>query len=98
MQALIFGRVQYFCLRYSAKNMSNWLQAGKMYQNYSTNFIAFAEGISRKAIFLKNETSKTLLRTVKTSILEPEKTTALSDEACLPRLCFERNFMMEDTL
>lgn len=69
-----------------------------MYQNYSTNFIAFAERISRKAIFLKNETTKTLLRTVKTSILEPEKTTALSDEARLPRLCFERNFMMEDTL
>ena len=69
-----------------------------MYQNYSTNFIAFAERISRKAIFLKNETTKTLLRTVKTSILEPEKTTALSDEACLPRLCFERNLMMEDTL
>ena len=69
-----------------------------MYQNYSTNFIAFAERISRKAIFLKNETTKTLLRTVKTSILEPEKTTALSDEVCLPRLCFERNFMMEDTL
>ena len=69
-----------------------------MYQNYSTNFIAFAERISQKAIFLKNETTKTLLRTVKTSILEPEKTTALSDEACLPRLCFERNLMMEDTL
>lgn len=69
-----------------------------MYQNYSTNFIAFAERIFRKAIFIKNETTKTLLRTVKTSILEPEKTTALSDEGCLPRLCFERNFMMEDTL
>ena len=69
-----------------------------MYQNYSTNFIAFAERISKKAIFLKNETTKTLLQTVKTSILEPEKTTALSDKACLPRLCFERNFMMEDTL
>ena len=69
-----------------------------MYQNYSTNFIAFAERIFRKAIFLKNETTKTLLRTVKTSILEPEKITALSDKACLPRLCFERNLMMEDTL
>ena len=78
--------------------MSNWLQAGKMYQNYSTNFIAFAERIFRKAIFIKNETTKTLLQTVKTSILETEKTTASSDEACLPRLCFERNFMMEDTL
>ena len=71
---------------------------GEMLQNNPTNFSAFAERISQKAIFLKNETTKTLLRTVKTSILEPEKTTALSDEACLPRLCFERNFMMEDTL
>ena len=71
---------------------------GEMLQNNLTNFSAFAERISKKAIFLKNETTKTLLRTVKTSILEPEKTAALSDEACLPRLCFERNFMMEDTL
>ena len=78
--------------------MSNWLQAGKMYQNDATKFSAFAEENDKRAIFLKNETTKTLLRTVKTSILEPEKTTALSDEACLPRLCFERNFMMEDTL
>ena len=69
-----------------------------MYQNYGANFIAFAERNFRKAIFLKNETTKTLLQTVKTSILEPEKITALSDKACLPRLCFERNFMMEDTL
>ena len=80
------------------ENMSNWLQTGRMYQNRRDEFSAFAERIFRKAIFLKNETTKTLLRTVKTSILEPEKTTALSDEACLPRLCFERNFMMEDTL
>jgi 3-methyladenine DNA glycosylase AlkC len=80
------------------KNMSNRLQTGRMYQNRRDEFSAFAERIFRKAIFLKNETTKTLLRTVKTSILEPEKTTALSDEACLPRLCFERNFMMEDTL
>ena len=69
-----------------------------MYQNNTAKFSAFAEENDKKAIFLKNETTKTLLRTVKTSILEPEKTTALSDEACLPRLCFERNFMMEDTL
>ena len=68
-----------------------------MFQNNPTNFSAFAERIFRKAIFIKNETIKTLLRTVKTSILEPEKTTALSDEACLPRLCFERNKMMEAT-
>ena len=78
--------------------MSNWLQTGKMSQNNPADFSAFAERIFRKAIFLKNETTKTLLQTVKTSILEPEKITALSDEACLPRLCFERNFMMEDTL
>ena len=71
---------------------------GEMFQNNPTNFSAFAERIFQKAIFIKNETTKTLLRTVKTSILEPEKTTALSDEACLPRLCFERNLMMEDTL
>ena len=71
---------------------------GEMFQNNPTNFSAFAERIFRKAIFLKNETTKTLLQTVKTSILEAEKTTAPSDEACLPRLCFERNFMMEDTL
>ena len=68
-------------------NMSNWLQTGRMYQNDTAKFSAFAEENDKKAIFLKNETTKTLLRTVKTSILEPEKTTALSDEACLPRLC-----------
>ena len=69
-----------------------------MYQNDAAKFSAFAEENDKRTIFLKNETTKTLLQTVKTSILEPEKTTALSDEACLPRLCFERNFMMEDTL
>ena len=69
-----------------------------MYQNNAAKFSTFAEENDKKAIFLKNETTKTLLQTVKTSILEPEKTTALSDKACLPRLCFERNFMMEDTL
>ena len=69
-----------------------------MYQNNAANFITFAEENDKKAIFIKNETTKTLLQTVKTSILEAEKTTAPSDEACLPRLCFERNFMMEDTL
>ena len=69
-----------------------------MYQNNAAKFSAFAEENDKRTIFLKNETTKTLLRTVKTSILEPEKITALSDEACLPRLCFERNFMMEDTL
>ena len=79
-------------------NMSNWLQVGRMYQNNAAKFSTFAEENDKKAIFLKNETTKTLLRTVKTSILEPEKITALSDKACLPRLCFERNLMMEDTL
>ena len=69
-----------------------------MYQNNAAKFSAFAEENDKRTIFLKNETTKALLRTVKTSILEPEKTTALSDKACLPRLCFERNFMMEDTL
>lgn len=69
-----------------------------MYQNDAAKFSAFAEENDKRTIFLKNETTKTLLRTVKTSILEAEKTTAPSDEACLPRLCFERNFMMEDTL
>ena len=69
-----------------------------MYQNNAAKFSAFAEENDKRTIFLKNETTKTLLQTVKTSILEPEKTTALSDKACLPRLCFERNFMMEDTL
>ena len=85
---------------YSAEceNMSNRLQTGKMFQNNPADFSAFAERIFQKAIFLKNETTKTLLQTVKTSILEPEKITAFSDKACLPRLCFERNFMMEDTL
>ena len=69
-----------------------------MYQNNAAKFSAFAEENDKRTIFLKNETTKTLLQTVKTSILEAEKTTAPSDEACLPRLCFERNFMMEDTL
>lgn len=69
-----------------------------MYQNRNANFSTFAERNFQKARFLKNETTKTLLQMVKTSILEPEKITAPSDETCLPRLCFERNFMMEDTL
>ena len=80
------------------ENMSNRLQTGRMCQNDPVNFSTFAERFFQKARFLKNETTKTLLQTVKTSILEAEKNTAPSDEACLPRLCFERNFMMEDTL
>ena len=32
-----------FLMLLKNENMSNWLQAGRMYQNHSTNFIAFAE-------------------------------------------------------
>jgi len=71
---------------------------GEIFQNTPANFSAFAERISQKAIFLKNETTKTLLRTVKTSILEPEKTNSPLGRSLFARLCFERNFMMEDTL
>lgn len=78
--------------------MSNRLQMGKYSKTLRPILVLLPKEFPKKAIFLKNETTKTLLRTVKTSILEPEKTTALSDEACLPRLCFERNLMMEDTL
>ena len=49
----------------ACKNMSNWLQMGKCSKKNPTNFSAFAERIFQKAIFLKNETTKTLLRTVK---------------------------------
>ena len=56
--------------------MSNWLQTGRMYQNNAAKFSAFAEENDKRAIFLKNETTKTLLKTVKTSILESEKNTA----------------------
>ena len=71
---------------------------GEMFQNNPTNFSAFAGRIFQKAISIKNETTNLLSKEAKEFILEAEKTTALSDEACLPRLCFERNFMMEDTL
>ena len=47
-----------------------------MYQNNVTKFSAFAEENDKKAIFLKNETTKTLLKPAKTSILESEKNTA----------------------
>ena len=47
-----------------------------MYQNDTAKFSAFAEENDKKAIFLKNETTKTLLKTAKTSILESEKNTA----------------------
>ena len=78
-------------------NMSNWLQTGKKSQNNPNNFSAFAERIFQKAIFLKNETTKTLLKTAKTSILESEKTQPLGQNLFAPAV-HERNFMMEDTL
>ena len=70
---------------------------GEMFQNNLTNFSAFAERISKKAIFLKNETTKTLLKTAKTSILESQKTQPLGQNLFAPAV-HERNFMMEDTL
>ncbi|WP_223384992.1 hypothetical protein [Faecalibacterium prausnitzii] len=47
-----------------------------MYQNDAEKFSAFAEENDKRTIFLKNETTKTLLETAKTSILESEKNTA----------------------
>ena len=47
-----------------------------MYQNDAVKFSAFAEENNKRTIFLKNETTKTLLKTVKTSILDSEKNTA----------------------
>ncbi|MFR5368684.1 MAG: hypothetical protein ACLTHC_04540 [Faecalibacterium sp.] len=47
-----------------------------MYQNNAAKFSTFAEENDKKAIFLKNETTKTLLKTAKTSILESQKNTA----------------------
>ena len=58
-----------------------------MYQNNTAKFSAFAEENDKRAIFLKNETTKTLLKTAKTSILESEKNTAPSGKTCLLRLC-----------
>lgn len=57
-----------------------------MYQNNAAKFSAFAEENNKKAIFIKNETTKTLLKTVKTSILESEKHSP-SGKTCLLRLC-----------
>ena len=70
---------------------------GEMFQNNPTNFSTFAERIFRKAIFIKNETTKTLLKTAKTSILGSEKTQLLGQNLFAPAV-HERNFMMEDTL
>ena len=47
-----------------------------MYQNNAAEFSAFAEENDKRTIFLKNETKTTLLKTVKTSILDSEKNTA----------------------
>jgi ABC-type Zn uptake system ZnuABC Zn-binding protein ZnuA len=77
--------------------VSNWLQAGKMYQNNAAKFSAFAKENDKRTIFLKNETTKTLLKTVKTSILGSEKTQPLGQNLFAPAV-HERNFMMEDTL
>ena len=68
-----------------------------MYQNNAANFITFAEENDKKAIFIKNETTKTLLKTAKTSILESQKTQPLGQNLFAPAV-HERNFMMEDTL
>ena len=68
-----------------------------MYQNNASKFSTFAEENDKKAIFLKNETTKTLLKTAKTSILESQKTQPLGQNLFAPAV-HERNFMMEDTL
>ena len=81
----------------ACKNVSNWLQVGRMYQNNAAKFSTFAEENDKKAIFLKNETTKTLLKTAKTSILESQKTQLLGQNLFAPAV-HERNFMMEDTL
>lgn len=58
-----------------------------MYQNNAAKFSTFAEENDKKAIFLKNETTKTLLKTAKTSILESQKKHSPSGKTCLLRLC-----------
>ena len=68
-----------------------------MYQNNAAEFSAFAEENDKRTIFLKNETTKTLLETVKTSILDSEKTQPRGQNLFAPAV-HERNFMMEDTL
>lgn len=68
-----------------------------MYQNNAAEFSAFAEENDKRTIFLKNETTKTLLKTVKTSILDSEKTQPLGQNLFAPAV-LEWNFMMEDTL
>lgn len=68
-----------------------------MYQNNAAKFSAFAEENDKRTIFLKNETTKTLLETVKNSILGSEKTQPRGQNLFAPAV-HERNFMMEDTL
>ena len=68
-----------------------------MYQNNAAKFSTFDEENYKKAIFLKNEKTKTLLKTAKTSILESQKTQPLGQNLFAPAV-HERNFMMEDTL
>ena len=68
-----------------------------MYQNNAAKFSAFAEENDKRTIFLKNETTKTLLETVKNSILGSEKTQPLGQNLFAPAV-HEWNFMMEDTL
>ena len=68
-----------------------------MYQNNAAKFSTFAEENDKRTIFLKNETTKTLLETVKTSILGSEKTQPLGQNLFAPAV-HEWNFMMEDTL
>lgn len=68
-----------------------------MHQNNAAKFSAFAEENDKRTIFLKNETTKTLLETVKTSILGSEKTQPRGQNLFAPAV-LEWNFMMEDTL
>ena len=69
-----------------------------MYQNNAAKFSAFAKENDKRAIFLKNETTKTLLETVKTSILGSEKKTQPLGQNLFAPAVLEWNFMMEDTL
>ncbi len=69
-----------------------------MYQNNAAKFSAFAEENDKRTIFLKNETTKTLLETVKTSILDSEKKHSPAGKNLFAPAVLEWNFMMEDTL
>ena len=68
-----------------------------MYQNNAAKFSAFAKENDKRAIFLKNETTKTLLETVKTLYWDQKKTQPLGQNLFAPAV-HEWNFMMEDTL